>query len=149
MIIDQLKNSRLYEVLSPGIKRAFEYICNTDLQKIEVGRYDINGKTMFALIQQYATKQEELGIWEAHRRYIDLQYMIRGTEKIRFAPISRLIQGEYDLSKDFLALSGSGDILRFASGEFMVLFPEDGHMPGIIDNHSCLIKKIVVKIAVE
>lgn len=149
MIIDQLTNSRLYVALSPRIRRAFDYINDANLQTIEVGRHEIDGEIIFALVQQYATKQKKQGVWEAHQRYIDLQYMIQGTEQICFAPLSRLIQGEYDLNKDFLSLSGYGDYLKLTSGEFMLLFPEDGHMPGIIADKSSVVKKVVVKIAVN
>jgi len=57
------------------------------------------------MLQQYTSKPREQAAWEAHRRYIDLQVVLQGTENIGYANISRLSQGEYDTNKDFLPLS--------------------------------------------
>ena len=149
MIFDQLIHCNLYLTLSPRIKQAFEYIQTVNLKTLEVGRHEIDGKFMFAFVQQYNTKQKEHGVWEAHRRYIDLQYVFQGKEKVCFAPINRLVLGEYDHERDFLPLSGSGDYLQITAGEFMLLFPHDGHMTGINNGDSSIVKKIVVKIAHE
>jgi YhcH/YjgK/YiaL family protein len=149
MIIDRLANSHLYAGLSPRIERAFQYLQQTDLQTIEVGKYEIDGKNLFALVQQYSTKPKAQGKWEAHRRYIDVQYIVQGREQIAYAHLSRLTQGEYDAVKDFLPLSGEGDYLTLSSGDFMLLYPEDGHKPGLALADPSVVKKVVVKVAVE
>ncbi|MGD0519521.1 MAG: YhcH/YjgK/YiaL family protein, partial [Thermoguttaceae bacterium] len=73
MIVDLITNAHLYVDLGPGIKRALNYIQLTDLLTLNVGRYEIEGPSMFVLVQEYATKPKDQGRWEAHRRYIDLQ----------------------------------------------------------------------------
>lgn len=146
MIIDRITNAHLYVDLGPGIKRAFNYIQLTDFLALNVGRYEIEGPNMYVMVQEYATKPKDQGRWEAHRRYIDLHYIIRGTERIGYAHLSRLAPGVYDADKDFLALSGEGDFLTLASGGFMLLMPEDAHMPGISADAPGLVKKAVVKI---
>jgi beta-galactosidase beta subunit len=45
-----------------------------------------------------------------------------------------------------LPLSGDGDFLTVSQGTFMLLMPEDGHMPGIAADAPALVKKAVVKI---
>jgi YhcH/YjgK/YiaL family protein len=146
MIIDLITNTHLYVDLGPRIKRAFNYIQQTDLLTLNVGRYEMEGPSMFVLVQEYATKPKDQGRWEAHRRYIDLQYIIWGTERIGYAHLSRLAPGVYDADKDFLALSGEGDFLTLAERTFMLLMPEDAHMPGIAVDAPGLVKKAVVKI---
>lgn len=149
MIIDQLANSPLYEMLSPRIKRAFDYLHQTDLQAIEDGKYEIDGKNIYAVVQQYPTKLKQQGKWETHQRYIDIQYIVQGVELIGHTHVSRLVQGEYDPAGDLMFLTGEGNYLKLASGEFMLLYPEDAHMPGIAVETPGAVKKVVVKIAVS
>lgn len=149
MIIDRIVNAPLYYSAHPKFKNAFEYIQQIDVNGIPVGRYEIDGGNMYALVQGYNTKLKEQGVWEAHSRYIDLQYVVQGAEGIGYANITHLQQGEYQASKDFLPLHGEGDLVTVHSGSFVLLFPEDAHMPGMAVGASAPVKKVVIKIAVE
>jgi biofilm protein TabA len=148
MIIDRISNSHLYYTMHSKFKRAFDTIHQINTDAIPVGRYEIEGEAMYALVQEYNTKLKEQGVWEAHRRYIDLQYIVQGVEGIGYANINHLEQGEYDVSRDFLPLHGEGDLVTVRSGSFVLLLPEDAHMPGMAIGSSAPVKKIVVKIAV-
>jgi YhcH/YjgK/YiaL family protein len=147
MIIDRISNSPLYYSVHSGIQQAFEYIRKTDFSTMPAGRTDIDGADLYAIFQDYITKPGEQGLWEAHRRYIDLQYVVQGAERIGYANIVSLSQGAYDPSKDFLPLQGEGDFLTLQQGHFALLFPEDGHMPGLAVDVPMPVKKLVVKIA--
>jgi YhcH/YjgK/YiaL family protein len=149
MIIDRIGNAHLYYAVNAKFQRAFDYIHDTDTSSIPVGRYEIDGDNMYAMIQQYNTKLKEQGFWEAHRRYIDLQYIVQGVEGIGYANIYHLQQGEYDASKDFLPLYGDGDIFTLCNGCFVLLLPEDAHMPGLAIGSPAPVKKVVIKIAVD
>jgi len=149
MIVDLLANSHLYRGLSSRIDRAFAYLHETDLAALEPGDYEIDGKNIYARALTYSTRLPEQGVWEAHRRYIDLQVMVQGEERICYAPLSRLTPGAYDEAKDFLRLSGDGDSVTLPSGSFMLLWPDDGHMPCLAVDAPGPVKKVVVKIAVE
>lgn len=149
MIIDRINNASLYYTIHPKFKEAFEYIASIDTASIPAGRYEIDGAAMYVLVQEYNTKLKEAGKWEAHRRYIDLQYVVQGEESMGYANIHHLQQGEYDASKDFLPLFGEGDEVRLKSGCFVLLFPEDAHMPSMAVGESAPAKKVVLKIAVE
>lgn len=149
MIIDQIGSAHLYYAVHAKFKRAFDYINRIDINTISAGRYEIDGEVMYALVQEYDSKLKEEGKWEAHRRYIDLQYVVRGIEGMGYANIHHLKQGEYDGSKDFLPLEGAGDLLTLHSGDFVLLFPEDAHMPGMAIGVPAFVKKIVLKISVE
>jgi biofilm protein TabA len=148
MIIDQTANSRYYESLSPDIQKAFRYLQQAELSNINIGRFEIEAEKIYAVVQQYNTKPLEQGVWEAHRRYIDLQVIIQGSEKIAYCNIGRLRQGEYEPGKDFLPLSGKAEFLTLEAGDFMLLFPQDAHMPGIAVDSPAPVKKIVLKIGV-
>ncbi len=149
MIIDRINNAHLYYAVNARFKHAFDYIYQIDVHTIPAGKYEIDGENMYALIQEYNTKLKEQGFWEAHRRYIDLQYVVQGAEGIGYANINHLQQGEYDAKKDFLPLFGEGDLVTLKSGSFVLLLPEDAHMPGMAVGESTPVRKIVVKIAVE
>jgi biofilm protein TabA len=94
------------------------------------------------------TKEQADARWEAHRRYIDLQYLVRGTERIGYALVERMRAEPYDEQKDVMWLSGNGDFATLTPGLLMMLWPQDAHMPGIAVGSPAPVKKVVVKIAV-
>jgi len=149
MSTDRLTNAHLYLGLGENIQRAFEYLQHVNLDTLPVGRLELDGIKMYVTSQEYATKLPEQGKWEAHRRYIDLQYLISGTERIGYSQLSKMTHGEYNPEKDFLALAGSGDFVTLNAGDFMLLFPEEAHMPGMAVDQPVLVKKAVVKIAIK
>ena len=149
MILDRIENIHLYKTIHKRFKRAFEYLDTIDMHSLPVGRYEIDGSNLYALVQEYNTRSREQCKWEAHRRYIDLQYVVQGTEGFLCANIHHLEQGEYDASRDFLPLEGNGDLVTVRSGSFILLMPEDAHMPGLAIDEPAPIRKIVLKIAVK
>jgi len=149
MIADRLTHAQWYAAITPRIQRAFEFLNSTDLSALPVGRLELDGSRLYVLVQAYQSKLPEQGKWEAHRRYIDLQYVAEGCEQIGYAHLSRLALGDYNPEKDFQALTGQGDFITLNAGDFMLLFPQDAHMPGMALGESAPVKKIVVKIAVD
>jgi biofilm protein TabA len=149
MIIDRMDNAHIYYAVNPKFKRAFDFIHQINIDTIPAGKHEIDGESMYALVQQYNTKLRAQGVWEAHRRYIDLQYLVQGVEGIGYANINHLRQGEYDASKDFLPLNGEGDIITVRRGSFVLLLPEDAHMPGMAIGSPAPVKKVVVKISIN
>jgi len=148
MIFDRLTNARIYAPLGHGIARALQYLEQTHLGALESGRHEIEGASLYVVASEYSTKEPADGRWEAHRRYIDLQYVVRGTERIGHAMVDQLEAGPYDEQKDVMSLSGSGQFVTLEAGDFMILWPHDAHMPGIALDSPAPVKKIVVKIAV-
>jgi len=149
MVIDQVTNSHLYYPLHPRIRTAFEYLQQTDLSTLSIGRHEIDGENLYAMLQQYTSKPREQGFWEAHRRYMDLQVVIQGTEQIGYANIGQLTQAEYDANKDFLPLFGEGDFLTLQNDNFALLLPQDAHMTGIAIGAPTPVKKMVIKISIH
>lgn len=117
----------------------------------ECVRWDIDGDKIFATIQCYEPFLREQGKFEAHRRYIDLQYICEGCEWIEVA--DREGKREvvpYDGQKDvvFYLLTGpfKGRLL-LRSGDVAILYPTDLHAPCLrVDGESGLVRKIVVKV---
>lgn len=149
MIIDTLDNAALYQGLERKIRMAFDYLAHTDLSAITPGRYALDGDQVYALVEHYTTRPREQGVWEAHRRYLDVQYVVEGLETIGYAHIASLsITQPYSLEKDRTLFAGTGDFLTVRAGTFLVFFPEDGHIPGLVCGEPQTVCKVVIKVAV-
>ena len=148
MIIDQLKNASMYYAVSPRLERALRYLEMMDLEGLAPDRYEIAGDQVFAMVQEYDSKRMEEGLCEAHRNYIDVQYVVSGAEKMGYAATDKLTAGEYDGEKDFLPLEGEGEFLELTAGTFVILGPQDAHMPGMAIAEPTPVKKVVVKVLI-
>lgn len=147
MIIDKLENAYLYCGLNKNIAKAFEFLTNTDLSKLENGRYEIEGNKIFAIVQDYETKSRETALWEAHHNYTDVQYIVTGRELMGYTSLNNLKpKVEYDKTKDIEFLEGNGNFFEVKEGYFVVFMPHDAHMPSISVNQAEFVKKIVVKV---
>lgn len=150
MVIDCLKNAEAYYGMGMRIKAALEYLEKTNFSELEAGKYEIDGAFIYAYVQQYETKPFEESSWEAHRKYIDIQYVFSGCEMMGYANIDGMKTArDYDESGDYLLLEGEGSFIKVSAGSFAIFSPADAHMPGLAVNNSPeKIKKIVVKVAV-
>ena len=149
MVTDRLANAALYRSLSPRIATALDYVAHTDFTMIADGRCDIDGDHIFALVQRYSSKPLSEGRWEAHRKYIDLQLVVSGTEQIGYVSIDQLTAEPYDDERDLTWLSGTaGQWITVPAGHFMLLWPGDAHMPQVQAGSATNVIKVVVKIAV-
>jgi YhcH/YjgK/YiaL family protein len=148
VITDTSANAHLYRSLAPRFGQAFDFLGREDLVHVAAGTFEIDGTRVYAIVQDYDSLPVTQGVWEAHRRYIDLQCVISGAERIGYAHIGRLSPGVYDPTRDFQPLTGDGDFLTLGPGDFMLLFPQDAHMPRIAVGAPAPVRKVVVKIAV-
>jgi YhcH/YjgK/YiaL family protein len=80
MVIDKIENYSLYVTLTERMAKGFEFIINTHLANMEPGVYEIESKSIFAIIQEYNTKEIKDCVLEGHAKYIDIQYIIQGVE---------------------------------------------------------------------
>lgn len=146
MIVDHIDNAHLYYGLGPRFEKALRYLAETDLAGTAPERYDLDGDDLFALVQEYQSKPRAEGFWEAHRKYADVQFVVSGAEHMGYAPIASLQAGEYDGEKDFLKLGGDGAFIEMGAGTFIILHPQDAHMPGMAITSPEPVKKVVVKV---
>lgn len=147
MIFDQLKNAELYFQINNRFRKAFDYLRSNDFDNIEPGKYEIDGEDIYAIVQQYDTKPMSSGKWEAHKKYIDIQFMVSGKEKMGYSHKNKMIvTHEYNSDKDALYLKGEGNFLVAEAGYFAIFFPTDVHMPCIAINLSTPVKKVVIKV---
>jgi len=128
---------------------AFDFIIKSDFDNLNDGRYDIDGDNVYALVNTYDTKQRKECFLESHKKYIDVQFVAKGKELIGYLPFNeQKIYREYDSEKDFMLFDEEPSFIKFTENMFAILFSYDLHMPGIKDEVSGQVKKIVVKVRV-
>lgn len=149
MVKDLLALTDRYRALGPRFARAFDFARATDFTALADGTYPVGGDDVRALVQRYTTKPVDEGRWEAHRAHIDLQMVVQGEEHIGVASLSCLAAEPYDEDRDLLWLFGEGDRVTLRPGEFVLLWPEDGHMPGLAIAEPGPVLKVVFKIRVD
>ena len=150
MIFDHLSNISLYQALSPDIYAGLEYLQQIS-PDIAPGTYQITPRVK-AIVSEYETKvKNEVG-FEAHRKNIDIQYLLKGEERIACMPTEKLTETEpYSEEKDaaFYAAEGvAAQTMTIGGGYFAIFFPQDGHMPQLCVDEPEMVKKVVVKVAV-
>ena len=150
MIFDRLENASLYLPVHPGFQEAFAFLSQHAKDELPVGRYEICG-SVYAMVQKLPLLTLSQAKWEAHRNYIDIQYIKSGTEVIGFAPVDDLEETiRYSSERDIAFYSGDGNYAQVSAGEFMLLFPHDAHKPLLLprDRGDGEVEKIVVKVKI-
>ena len=152
MIIDKLENARFYYELGENFKKAFDFFINTDIKSLENGKYELDGENLYVSVQDYETKSEEDGKFEAHQKYIDIQFIITGEEKLGYENIKNCTPTtKYDEEKDIVFLKNtkpSNEFAKATEGTFLIFMPQDAHMPCISINQPAYVKKAVAKIKI-
>lgn len=150
MIQDTLDNSARYEALCPRFAKAFGFLRTVDGTQT-LGRHDIDGDQVFALVQTYQTKPAAEALFEAHRKYIDVQFLYSGRETILWAPLAAMKEQTmaYDESKEaaLWKLVPDTTALHLSAGHFAILFPEDAHAPCVQWDKPEAVFKVVVKVS--
>ena len=148
MILDILTNRQRYGGMHPGIGRALDYLANTDFTVLEDGRQEIDGDEIYALLMTYSSEPESARSFEAHRKYIDVQFILAGRETIYWVPTEELAAtGEYSDEKDIVFLSGEARAaLQLTPGSFALFYPEDAHKPNCAWDTPERVRKVVVKV---
>ena len=152
VIVDKIQNTNLYTCCDDRLAKAFEILKDKSLTEKPDGKYEVDGKNLYYLIQRYQSKPLTEGRFEAHQKYIDIQYVAAGEEMLGYAPIDGLeIQAPYNPEKDIIFYNKPEKFtpVHLKAGLFAVLYPNDAHMPGrAIDNLSQVLK-IVVKVKIN
>ena len=159
MIFDKLSNAIQYFNLDPKIQRGLEFLMSTDLANLADVRYLIDGKEIYANVQSVMTKPITEQKWEAHRKYIDIQYIIEGVERMGFGTLDdfKQVVVPYDSEEDVIFLEGRPyNYVNLTRGDFVIFFPYDVHAPllqpdtynGHQQRKSNWVRKVVVKIPV-
>ena len=136
-------------MIRPDFHKAFEFLSRKDLSNIPDGKYEINGKKLFAVLSHSHGKGVKKALLETHRKYIDIQFVIEGRDLIGIAKTGECKSrvGGYDPENDIMFFNDKpGKYIKLKPGEFAVFFPDDAHAPL---SGAGTVRKAVVKVAVQ
>jgi YhcH/YjgK/YiaL family protein len=148
MIYDHINNIDTYKGLLPDIYEGLLFLQRVS-PDIAVGTYQINSRVK-AIVSEYETKvKNEVG-YEAHRKNIDIQYLLKGEERVACLPLDRLKETvPYSEEKDAAFFTSSLQPIEMTLGDgyFAIFFPQDGHMPQLcVNDEPMIVKKVVIKV---
>jgi len=154
MILDRLEHARMYRSVAVDIARALDYLQETNLRKLANGRHTLDGERLFAIVQRYRPKPAAEARWEAHRKYIDVQYIVDGCERMGYTYLRNelVVETPYDAQKDIIFYQAQGDLLEVPAGSFVIFTPHDVHAPGLTTERPAATRevcKVVVKCRVS
>ncbi|MBQ6364808.1 MAG: YhcH/YjgK/YiaL family protein [Oscillospiraceae bacterium] len=146
MIYDKLSHLETYASVSERLTKGLRFLRDTDFSSIPDGKYEIDGKDLFYMLQSYTTREAN-DTPEAHRKYIDIQYLLSGEEAIGVGAVSDMTE-EVSAKPDGDVWFYHGPLsqIKLGSGSFAVLFPQDAHAPGIAVGAPAPVRKVVVKV---
>jgi biofilm protein TabA len=150
MIYDTLAHAERYAGIHPDLSRGLRFLAESAGKNLADGRHPIDGDRLYAMVSSYATRRKEESQYEAHRRYIDIQFLLSGEELAYWTPLEGLKPSvEYSEANDAVLFpDGEGLALLLGRSRFAVFFPQDAHMPCILSNRSGNVRKIVVKVKI-
>ncbi len=148
MIYDHFTNISTYKSLTSEIFEGLRFLQQVS-PDIAAGTYQINSRVR-AIVSEYETKvKNEVG-YEAHRKNIDIQYLLRGEERVACLPLEKLKETKpYSEEKDaaFFTASIKPIEMKLGDGFFAIFFPQDGHMPQLcVNDEPMIVKKVVIKV---
>ncbi len=153
MVFDTLDHASHYRALGRGIQTALDwYLAFVDdgaplptHTELEPGKIWINGVN-------YETAANPAPLMEAHRKYIDVMYVVEGEERFFHKPFTNVseITMPYDSEKEcaLAKLDPDANSLRFSAGQFVIFFPQDGHLAAQLWDKPCRVRKFIAKVAV-
>ena len=150
MIFDSLKNKDNYKYF-PALYQALDYLDSLPDRELPAPHVALDGDRLFCNLVTFTSKPEDQCLYEAHRNYIDLHFIVSGVERIATADVCSLTpEVPYTQEKDIEFLKGDADgYYELNPGQFMVCFPSDAHKVAMMRDRPAEVKKIVFKIKME
>lgn len=149
MIYDTLDHIRQYEGIHPGVLQGLRFLAETDFSELPDQRVELSGDDVYAFLQSYETKPVN-DTPEAHRKYIDIQYLVEGEELVGVGPLEEMTEEvEAHPERDIWLYHGPTENLTIGRGRFLVLWPGDAHAPCIARGKPQHCRKCVVKVRVN
>ena len=149
MIKDKLTNAECSYSLSNNLRKGFLWLKENNLETLKDGKYEIDGDKIFANVQSYETKDD--APYEAHKKYLDIQYMIKGEENVGVVDYKDCETTEvYNEEKDveFLNCVRNDFYQILRKGEFLIFYPQDAHKPSLKVDSNKSVKKVIVKVMI-
>lgn len=154
MLVAKLDQIAQQAAVSSRLRKGLDFLRNLDPQTLEPGTVEIDGREVYAMIQSYTSRPvTDDARFEAHRKYLDIQYLASGTEAMGWAPLDQLaVNVPYDDERD-RALGTvpvkTRTLVLFGAGDAILLYPSDAHSPGLAAGEPEPVVKVVVKVLLD
>jgi len=112
------------------------------------GRYNLIGDDLIAIVELVPGKTREMARLEAHRRYIDIQWVLEGVDEMGWKPLADCFNpvSEHSVEKDIRFFHDApASWIAVPPDHFCIFFPEDAHAPLV---SAGMVRKVIFKIAV-
>ncbi len=150
MVYDTLLNFSKYNSLHPHFTDVSNFLNGNNIFELPNGTHKINDKGAYAVVSEYNSKDISDCFIEHHKKYIDVQIVLKGREKFGVCNISDCKSLGFDVDKDFGKLEGKVSLIDLNGNNFAIAFRQDGHMTQVnFENSPEHVKKLVIKIPVE
>ncbi len=149
MIMDQLAHAEHYFGQHPRFEKAFQFLRQRTLAELAPGKHAVEGDLIYCLISTGPGRKRAEAKLEAHRKYIDIQYIIQGPEEMGWKPTAdcKVVDQPYDADKDIAFFKDPPQQWTIVpTGSFALFYPRDAHAPLVSTGE---IHKAVVKVAVD
>jgi YhcH/YjgK/YiaL family protein len=150
VVFDRLEHASLYVGIAKHMHFAFAFLSRADLNTLATGKYPLAGEDAYALVQTYMSKPAAEAKWETHRRYLDVQYVASGVERMGYGYVADFQPlGPYNEQGDYQHYTGDGADIIMMAGTFAIFSPHDVHRPTVYVDRPEAVRKIVVKVRAE
>lgn len=149
MIVDSIGNASLYECLNKSFPKVFEILASLDKNASE-GKTVIDEGNVWVNVQHFGDKAPSADPkFEEHRKFIDIHYIVYGEEKFGYNNLDRLnVTEPYDESRDVEFSKGEINELHLKTGDFLITYPSDAHIPNMQKINKDTMVRAVAKIRI-
>ena len=149
MVYDKIDNIGTYKGLSEDIYEGLKFLKNSTSDLV-CGVHEINPRVK-AIVSEYETQPVNENGYEAHRKFIDIQYLLKGSEKNCCLPIEKLQETKAyneEIDAAFYKAEIPAQELQLGDGYLAIYWPQDGHMPCLNADGAEKVKKVVIKVKI-
>ena len=126
--------------------KAFEFLRSNNLATLPVGRIKLIGDSVTVAVTNAPDKPFDSTKWETHKKYIDIQYIAVGKEKMGVADVGKAkVIMPYNEARDVANHEAEGTYYVADPSVFFIFFPNDAHRPSIKVEEGN-VRKVVLKI---
>ena len=152
MVIDTLRHAETYMRLGKGIETVLRFFQTYQDDGVDLPAKSIlDGENIFVNGVNYTSEAKPQGQLEAHRKYIDVMYVVEGEERFYYKPFAQVsrITMPYCAEKECALVEIDADAaqVRFSTGQFLIFFPQDAHLAAQLWDKPCKVRKFIAKVA--
>ena len=149
MILASLKAKESPYKYPAALQKAIDWLKSNDLASMEAGTYEIEGRDIYAMIQEITTKPVEERRAEKHDLYLDIQYIVSGIERMGYVPYTgseEILENPEGKDACFYKNLSGENFVDVSAGSYCIFFSNDIHRPGAAAGEPAAVKKVVLKV---